>query len=537
MSADQSSPKEERPTGSGASGTDVDDGSAADPVQARLDDALERVAHGATVSIPGILVQRGATLAFTAVLTNGFGAGAYGVFAVARRLQQFLLRLSLGFQMGLSRFLPNADADDERDVLLTVATGLVLGVATLFGAALYVTTPQIVAVTGEGARFGTYLRIFAIGLPASVWLFTVSEMLRGFEAVAPRTLALQIGFPTAQLLVGVAGTVVFGDLTTVAVGVVAAMGVVGTAAVAWLVRDRGIRPRLHAATEDVVWRRYVGYPAPLFAVGFATVVQRLGFYPLIALFLSGVAGGVFAVGVLIGFLVRLPLMGINQFIPPVAAALYEDGSDAALSRLYHVTSRIVLVGVTALSVPVVVYRESVMGLFGPTFVEYAPLLPGFVLAQYGACAAGSVGILLMMTDNQRPMLVVNTVITLLLLAVAVPLTIAYGLPGLVASYLLMLTLNNGLEVVVLYRFEGLQPFTRRHLKPLGAGVVLAVVVLLAKATLPAGLAPVFGTVAGLVAYASVLRWLGFTPTERRLAATLADRYREVLPDRLSTASR
>lgn len=502
-----------------------------DPVEARLDDALERVAHGATVSIPGILFQRGATLAFTAVLTNGFGAGAYGVFAVARRLQEFLLRLSLGFQMGLSRFLPNVDSDGERDALLTVASALVVGVATLFGVALFVATPAIVDVTGQGGQFGTFLRIFAAGLPAMVWFFTVGEMLRGFEAVGPRTLTMQVAFPTAQLLVGAAGAVVFADLVAVAVGVVVVSGLVGTAAVAWLVRDRGVRPRLHADTDDVVWRRYLRYTAPLFAGGFATVIQRLGFYPLIALFLSGVAGGVFAVGTLLGMLVRLPLMGINQFIPPVAAALHEDGSRAALARLYHVTSRIVLVGVTALSVPTIVFRESVMGLFGPTFVEYAPLLPGFVLAQYGACAAGSVGILLMMTDNQRAMLVVNTAITLVLIVTAVPLTITYGLPGLVASYLLMLTLNNGLEVAVLYYLEGLQPFTRLHLRPLGAGAVMAAVVLLAKATLPGWTAPVLGTAVGLAAYAAVLNWLGFTPTERRLAGTLAARYREVLPTR------
>ncbi|MBO4247838.1 lipopolysaccharide biosynthesis protein [Halomicrobium sp. IBSBa] len=500
-------------------------------VEATLDDALERVAHGATVSIPGILFQRALTLAFTAVLTNGFSAGAYGVFAVARRLQRFLLHLALGFRSGLSRFLPNADSDAERDALLTVASLLLLGVATLFGAALYVATPLAVTVTGEGERFGTFLRIFAVGLPASVWLFTVAEMFRGFEAVGPLTLTLRIAVPTGQLLVGVAGTILFGDLAAVALGVVAVMGLVGVVAAVWLARDRGVRPRLRTDGEGSIWRRYVRYTAPLFAGGFATVVQRLGFYPLIALLLSGVAGGVFAVGVLLGSLVRLPLMGINQFIPPVAAALHEEESRAALSRLYHVTSRIVLVGVTALSVPVVVYREAVMALFGPTFVEYAPLLPGFVVAQYGACAAGSVGILLTMTDNQRALLIVNTVVTLLLIAVAVPLTLAYDLPGLVASYLLMLTLNNGFEVAVLYRLEGLQPFTRLHLQPIAAGAVLAAVTLGAKATLPSTTALVVGTAAGLVAYAAVLRWLGFTPTERRLAETLLDRYRTRLSRR------
>jgi len=511
---------------------DDDDGAESETsdtaVETRLDDALETVAHGATVSVPGILLERALAVAFTAVLTNSFSAGTYGVFAVARRLQQFLLHLSLGFRSGLSRFLPNADTDAERDALLTVASVLLLGVATLFGAALFVATPLVVRATGEGAQFGTFLRIFAVGLPASVWLFTVSEMLRGLEAVGPLTVTRRVAFPTAQFLVGAVGAVVFADLKTVAVGVVAVMGLVGMVGALWLTRARVVRLRRPSAVEGSVWRRYVRYTLPLFIGGFATVVQRLGFYPLIALFLSGVAGGVFAVGVLVAGLVRLPLIGINQFIPPVAATLHEDESRTALRRLYQVTSRIVLVGTTALSVPIVVYRESIMGLFGPTFVAYAPLLAVFVVAQYGACVAGSVGVLLMMTDNQRAMLLVNTVVTLLLIVTAIPLTVTDGLRGLVVSYLLMLTLNNGLEMVVLYRLEGLQPFTRGHLKPIGAGLVLALVVLIAKATLPALVAPVVGSIVGLAVYALVLRQFGFTPAERRLAATLVGRYRAAL---------
>ncbi|MFC7047011.1 lipopolysaccharide biosynthesis protein [Halobacteriaceae archaeon GCM10025711] len=525
----------ERPTDGGATPGETDpggepDGAAGrDPVEVRLEDALERVAHGATVSVPSILLERGLTLAFTAVLTNGFGASAYGLFALARRLQQFLERLALGFRSGLSRFLPTAASDAERDLLATFASVLLLGVATLFGAGLYLTAPTATAVAGKGPQFTLFLRVFAAGLPASVWLLTVTEILRGIEAVGPLNLTVRVGFPAAQLVVGAVGTVVFHDLTLVAGGVLAVMGLVGVAAAAWLVFDRGFRPRLRGPDAPQLRRQYVRFTLPLFVGGIATTTQRLGFYPLIALFLSDAAGGVFAVGVLLGMLVRLPLMGVNQFIPPVAAALNEEGHREALERLYHVTSRLVLVGVTGLSVPVVVYRESVMGLFGPTFVEYAPLLPGFIVAQFFACAAGSVGILLTMTDNQRALLVVNVAITAFLTVTAIPLTVSFGLPGLVASYLLMLTVNNGLEVAVLYYLEGLQPFTRLHAKPLVAAVPLAAVALVVRSVLPGAAALVVGTVLGLVTYAVTLRVLGFTRVERRLAASLGSRYREALP--------
>ncbi|MFB6146326.1 MAG: lipopolysaccharide biosynthesis protein [Halobacteriaceae archaeon] len=491
-------------------------------------DAVDRLAHGATVSVPSILLQRGLMVAFTAVLTNGFGAGSYGLFALARRLQRFLRRLSMGFRNGLSRYLPTAESDAERDLLITVGAVLLVGSTTVFGAALYLAAPAIADLAGEGGQFRLFLRIFAAGLPVTILLYVVTETLRGLEAVAPFNLALRIGFPVAQLGVGVVGTVLLDDLALVAVGVVAAMGLTGLVAAGWLVRSVGVRPRWPDGPEWTVWRRYVRYTVPLFANGIAMTTQRLGFYPLIVLYLSGVAGGVFAVGILLGRLVRLPLAGINQFIPPVAAALHDEGHRVSLQRLYHVTSRLVLTGVTAIAVPLIVYRVPVMGLFGPTFVEFAPLLPGFVVAQYAACGAGSVGILLMMTDNQRAILAVNLTITAFLIVTAVPLTITDGLPGLVVSYVLMLTVNNAMEVAALYYLEGLQPLTRRHARPLVAAVPFVGIALAARTALSSPAGPVVGTVLGVAAYAVALSLLGFTPVERRLGATLLERYRTAL---------
>jgi O-antigen/teichoic acid export membrane protein len=503
-----------------------------DVVEARLEDALERVAHGATVSVPGILAERALSVAFTAVLTNGFGAAAYGVFVLARRLETILLQLALGFKGGLSRFLPNAETDRERDVLVTVGAGITLAVAVAFGVGLYVAAPTISAIADVGApgQFETLVRVFAVGLPVMAGLFVAVEVMRGIEAVGALTATARLGYPLAQLAVAAVGVVVLDGVFGVAVGVVAMGAIVGVVALAWLARDRGIRPRMRGPNVDELSRQYLSFTLPLFAAGFATVTQRLGFYPLIAWFLTGLAGGVFAVGVLVGSLVRLPLMAINQFIPPVAADLNESGHHRALSRLYHVTSRMVLVGVTAVAVPVVVYRRQLMALFGDAFVPYAGLLAGFVVAQYVACAAGSVGILLAMTDNQRAHLVVNTVVTAVLVVTAIPLTARYGLVGLVGSYVLMLALNNTLEVAVLYHLEGLQPLTHRHGFTVVAAVPLAALALAGRELLP-GLAGVLaGTLLGLGAYARTLGWLGFTPVERRLVGTLADRYREALAD-------
>lgn len=501
-----------------------------DTVEIRLDDALERVAHGATVSIPSILVQRVLSLAFTAVLTNGFAANSYGLFALARRFQRYAANLTSGLMTGLSRYVPSAESDTERDLIVTFASVLLLTAATVFGGALFVAAPTITRLTGESAQFQSYLRLFAAGTPAVVWLSTAGSMFRAFEEVGAMNVTSRFVAPLAQLLVAVVGTIVLGDLMAVAIGVVGVQALVGLVAVAWLANKRGLRPRLRGSDALSLHRRYVRYSIPLFFGTFATVTQQLGFYPLIAWFLSGTAGGIFAVGVLVAGLARLPLTGINQFISPVIASLHDDGHRDALARLYHVTSRLVLFGVTPITALAIVFRREVMAVFGPTFVEYAGLLPGFVIAQYLACAAGSVGMILMMTDHQRALMVVNVVATVILLITAIPLTATYGLTGLVVSYLLMNAINNGLEVVALYHLEGFQPFTKLHLKPLVATVPLVAVGFASQTVLPGIASAIVGGIAGLIVYAVSLRSMGFTRVERRLGATLLDRYRTALND-------
>lgn len=498
-----------------------------DSIDANLEAALERVAHGATVSMPAVLVQMGLLFAFTAILTNGFGAAAYGLYAVARRFQTYLVELAGGFKRGLSRFLPAA-TPAEQELLATFASVLMVSVATAFGIGLFLATPDLTQMTGRGAQFQVFLQLFAVGLPAAAWLEIVAAMYRGFEEVGLFNLIIRVGVPAAQLIVGAIGVFVFQDLVLVGVGVLVTFGLLGLVGAGVLARRRGLRPRLRRGGASGIRRRYVGFTAPLFAGKFATTTQHLGYYPLIAFLLSDVAGGVFAVGILVGSIIRLPLIGVNQFIPPIAAELHDENHRRTLGQVYTVTSRLVVIGVLGLAIPVIVYRVAVMQLFGPTFVEYAPLLPWFVLGEVAAATSGSVGILLIMTDHQRAFLTSNVVLTGFMLVTAIPMTVLFGLPGMVGSYCLVLVGNNALQVAVLYRLEGFQPVTRLYATPLGAAIPFVLLTLAVRRLVPPPTAVVVGSVLGLFAYASTLRILGFTEIERRLAMSLIARYREAI---------
>lgn len=497
-------------------------------VETQLDDALERVVHGAVISVPSLLINKGIGFLFTVLLTNGFGATTYGIFILANRIEGYLVNVIGGFGNGIHRFLPEASTE-ERDMIVTFAGLVMMVVAIIFGTGLFIAAPLIRDMTTLGSEFQLFVRIFAIGLPTAVWLLIVIDILRALEDISLLNLAHRVGQPTVKLGIAGLGTLVFYDLVFVAVGMVLNVVLISLTLTGWLVRRRGFNLRLGGLGVVRIRRRYMQFTVPIFALRFMKATRRLGFYPLIAIYLSGVAGGVFAVGLLLGSLVGLPLTGINQLFPPVAATLHKQGHREALRRLYQVTTRLMLVGVTGLAIPIIVYREAVLSLFGPTFVNYASLLPIFIFGEYISVAAGSVSTLLMMTDNQRPLLAVNVIITMFMVVTAFPLTITFGLQGLVISYLLLNAVGQGLEMAILYRLEDLQPLTPLHAKPLLAAVPLLLICLSGRMVLSAARAPLIGSLVGLSAYISLLYMLGFTFSERRLIRSLVSRYREKVP--------
>ncbi|CCQ32985.1 Succinoglycan biosynthesis transport protein [Halorhabdus tiamatea SARL4B] len=102
-----------------------------------------------------------------------------------------------------------------------------------------------------------------------------------------------------------------------------------------------------------------------------------------------------------------------------------------------------------------------------------------------------------------------------------------------AGFGLAIAVQNGLQVLLLRRFEGLWPFDATFLPPLVAGGV-SLTVMVGVRTLGDGLAvAALGSLLGIGAYVGALAGLGVDPRDRLVASELAGRYREALGERLS----
>lgn len=399
------------------------------------------------------------------------------------------------------------------------------GLGTVFGAVLFFLAPLITQAFDYSGQFQLFLRIYAVWFPGSLWLLTVNRLLKSLEEVKAYNFLFRFVFPLADLAAVGVGVYLFQDFVVVIVGQVL-IGALGSLFLtALLMRRWEFIPRVRGRHAARLRRRYVRFSIPLVGRRIVLAINNIGFFLLIPVFLSSDAAAVLAVGSLISSLISFPLKLNNQFISPVVSDLHERNQRNVLVRLYEVTTRMVLVGSIGLTIPLLIHGETVMSLFGPTFVEYTSLLPVFILTQFVNIIPGSDGKILRMTDRPRELMIIDISTAFFMVALAIPLTMLFGLRGLVVSQLGKATMNNSLQLFVLYYLDGYHPFTRLHVKPLLAGGPYLLIALSGKLLLPGVIVPLAGTFVGMVAYGTTLYMLGFTKIERRLGMLLLARYR------------
>jgi O-antigen/teichoic acid export membrane protein len=195
-------------------------------------EALVTIANGAIITSGGHLGQRVLMTAVEAILARGLGPTAYGVYALAWRIAQLLVRLvTFGSVPALQRYLPALTENTTRRSVVGFAYLTTLGLGGMIATTVWFSAPRINDLTVDEPSFPATMRAFGVlvvllGVIAiTAGLFRAVKSARG-EVILNRVLrpavrmvgavtALSLGYSVA----GVAGTIVVptGLLVVVAV--------------------------------------------------------------------------------------------------------------------------------------------------------------------------------------------------------------------------------------------------------------------------------------------------------------------------------
>lgn len=498
-----------------------------EPAESVPDDereALVTIAHAAVVTSGGYTGKRLLTTAVEIVLARGLGPIAYGVYALAWRVVQLLARLvTFGSTPALQRYLPAYEGDDRRRALvvgLAYATTLGFGAALLAG--VWVVAPWANTATIDQPSFPATMRAFGVAVVLIGVIRITAGTFRAIESASGEVLLNKLLQPAVRLCAAVIALALGYSVVGVSVSIVVAIGLLAGSSAPLAVRITGIRPSLRGARSEL--RRFYNHAAPVAMSGLGKIFQNRLDVLLVGSLLTAVATGVYNVVLVLIAIAWIPLRSFNQLLPPVASDLYANGRVDVLNAVYSSVTRLTVTTVTPIVLVLVVYGPELLGLFGEPYRRgYAPL----VIYLGGVCVGSTVGAtgwLLMMTDHQYARMALDWFLAVLNVALTYVFIVHFGINGAALGTSLAIAIQNGLQVLLLRHYEGLWPFDRTFLTPIGAGLVTLPAMWLLRMVVPGFLAVVVGSVVGVGVYLVALRTFGVDSRDKLVAKELVRRY-------------
>ncbi len=488
-------------------------------------EALLTIARGAVVTSGGVSGQRVLITATEFALARGLGPVAYGVYALAWRIAQVLIRLvTFGSVPALQRYLPAYETEPGRQSrVVGLAYATTVGFGLVMATGMLVLAPWINDVTVGDPAFPSAMRRFGVLVVLIGLVMIYAGTFRAVGSARGEVLFNKLLRPAMRLVGAVSALVAGYSVVGVAGAIAVCMALLVVVGYPVTRRLTDIRPSIRVTRDETV--RFYNHAAPVAMSSLGKVFQNRIDVLLVGALLTTVATGIYNVILVLVAIGWIPLLAFNQLLPPVASDLYASDEMATLNAVYSSATRLIVTTVVPILAIQLVFGRELLAVFGPTYVEgYLPLVV-YLGSVFVGSAVGATGWLLMMTDHQYARMGLDWLLAALNVFLTYAFIVQFGLVGAALGTSLAITVQNGLQVLLLRRFEGLWPFDRTFLVPLAAGVVMAAAMAGVAAVSDGLLAVGLGTVVGLGVYVGSLHVIGVDPRDRFVARELAAAFR------------
>ena len=475
--------------------------------------SLGIVSGGAMLFFVGNGVSNISNFLLQILLTRTLGAASYGVYSYAQTILSVVgVFARLGVTQSIMRFVPEfKDEKSTQGSYVTIAFSTSIVGAIVVSILLFSFAGKINHLTLENPLLTDILRIFALFLPLQVSIQAISNTFRAFEDAKNQIFIRDVLVPVLNV-VSVAIALVLGATIVGASGAVAFAGLLAVAiSLSLLINRTDIDVNFDINRSELYRYYHFSVPLTLTAAGslLYTNIDRL----MIGYFLGDVEVGIYAVAIGLATVTGLALSGLNQLFPPIASKLHSRHEREELQKVFQTVTRWSFTLCLLPAVLLYTFRFEVLWLFGSEFTRGSVVLSLFLVGQVTRSAVGPSGYMLMMSNHQYVVLfnrwflgVANAVANYIMIT-------RYGFVGAAVASALTLALVNLFRLFEIWSLEQYYPYTRRYLKPMVAGLVVAVSIGLIRAELLRyGFTQipllVFGGIIGTVSYFAIIYFLG-----------------------------
>lgn len=411
-------------------------------VKNRLDVHMLEVVNGAAVALVLKVLGAGLTFLFNLVLARTLGAEGTGLYFLALTVTTIATVFGrMGLDNTLLRFTAaSAAVDDWAAVKGVYLKGMKLAlIASSFSAmAMFVFAPVLADKVFQKPELVITMRWMSLAVVPMTFVLLHAQVLKGLKRIRDSFIVFSIGVPAISLT----ALLLFGGSYGVKGAVWAyASGAILTAlsgVILWHIAT----PQLRKVSTSFRTNDLLKSSIPLFWVASLNMLINWT-----ATFVLGIWGtkeevGLFGMASRTAMLTSLILASVNSISAPKFAELYKRKNMAALGATARNTAKLMILIASPLLLLFLVAPHWVMGMFGEEFQKGGILLLILAIGQFINVATGSVGYLLIMSENEKLMrnnVAFVAVMSVVLNTVFVPI---YGLFGAVVATAICLASQN-----------------------------------------------------------------------------------------------
>ena len=398
---------------------------------------------------------------------------AYTIISLADVLSRF------GLDNAAVRYVSLYHGEGNRDgvasaVRFTLFAGLFTGVVV--GAGLYFSADKFFAEFFAQDGLGQVLRLLAVSVPFLSVMTVALASTQGLKEMKYTAWCKNIFHPVANLclvllfyafgskLVGVASAWLLSTFISVVLSLYYLQKVLKHAG------HRGLG--FHVSDSAATAREILGFASPLVLVVILTSLITWTDTLMLGYFRPADEVGIYSAALRTAMLTGIVLVSFNAIFSPLISDLYNRGETGRLESMFKLTCRWIFTFSLPLFLLISLFPAEIMSLFGAEFVSGQNVLVVIAFAWFINAAAGSVGVMLIMSGYQKVMMVNSIAIFLLNVLMNYFLIPAYGMQGAAVASGLSIIAYNAVMLLQVKILIGMHPYNRMFIKPLVFGGII-----------------------------------------------------------------
>jgi O-antigen/teichoic acid export membrane protein len=423
-------------------------------------------------NIAGYVINYG----YNFLLQRGLGAKNFGLFSISLSLVTLIASIfDLGLDNAMIRYIGIYRGKKQTSLVrtLTIFCTAIAGITGMLGALLVLFAAPWLANLQHKPAIASVLQLMAPLIPLMCLQTIWTGGLQGLKEFKRRVLVQRFIIPVPLFLLLAVVFFYFHDVTsaTLVMFISTLVGAIANLYFLFRAISRTIKP----GPESYEVRSWLGFAAPNFLTTITNTVLDSVDTLLLAFFVPALAIGQYTAAIKITGFILMPLNSLNVMFTPTIAELHGRGEKQKLETMFKVVTNWSITLCLPTFLIAILFSVPLLGLPGKEYIGGWPLLVALAAGNLISALVGPVGYLLLMTGHQKYSFFNSLSVVILTVVIGLALAPHIGAMGVAISTGLAVGVINCIKVIEVFFLLKIHPYRRDTLKPIGAGVISAMV--------------------------------------------------------------